>query len=351
MRFTERIISSSDSPNELSRFIIDNAGEMSRYFNATKNYLARDKEIWHDFVLTKKQKLRGLDFGNRYVRAFIVNLLELSCRFGFTSAVSVLMQLVDSNKIIINKRLEAEACIFYPKISHAAGMNERLTKICTLLQQAQADDDISGNAIRATLLSYLLFAISNLNESAIAGLRNTAESLSDRFPMLDLVHDEFHDKNITHEELSNLIDSIHEYNDAPIVASDQGPHMIETGTEYSDSIATADGNFHSIRDVAKTFVTDVRGLSMRGTEVINDPHEAALYLRNYGNMHFAKMQSALDSPYPYATRGKIDLIDWGCGQGIATMAYLDRFGRDNINMIVLIDPSEIALKRAALHCD
>ena len=49
----------------------------------------------------------------------------------------------------------------------------------------------------------------------------------------------------------------------------------------------------------------------------------------------------------------VEIIDWGCGQAIATMVYLELLQKKHINInnysVTLIDPSLICLKRAALH--
>src|SRR5699024_10958277 len=46
---------------------------------------------------------------------------------------------------------------------------------------------------------------------------------------------------------------------------------------------------------------------------------------------------------------KVKLIDWGCGQGIASKMFIDTFGTNKVNSVTLIEPSECALKRASLH--
>jgi hypothetical protein len=66
-------------------------------------------------------------------------------------------------------------------------------------------------------------------------------------------------------------------------------------------------------------------------------------------MHKAKLQSALEV-LPETFESNISIIDWGCGQGFASMVSLEKYGNANISRIILIEPSELAIKRAALHC-
>ena len=82
--------------------------------------------------------------------------------------------------------------------------------------------------------------------------------------------------------------------------------------------------------------------------------ELNMYIHALGMMHEAKLQHAfehlLDS---FFDNEKIDIIDYGCGQAIGTICYAD-FLREKeysqkVRKITLIEPSELALKRAALH--
>jgi tRNA A58 N-methylase Trm61 len=49
----------------------------------------------------------------------------------------------------------------------------------------------------------------------------------------------------------------------------------------------------------------------------------------------------------------IEIYDWSCGQALATIVLLEYLGDRNIDLsidrVTLIEPSEIALKRASLH--
>ena len=69
-------------------------------------------------------------------------------------------------------------------------------------------------------------------------------------------------------------------------------------------------------------------------------------------MHFAKLNAALQCIDKFDFNN-IEIVDWGCGQALATISLLEdiknRFEYVNVESITLIEPSEIALKRAALH--
>jgi cyclopropane fatty-acyl-phospholipid synthase-like methyltransferase len=44
-------------------------------------------------------------------------------------------------------------------------------------------------------------------------------------------------------------------------------------------------------------------------------------------MHKAKLQSAFEA-LPNIFLSKISIVDWGCGQGIASMIFIEKFGAD-----------------------
>ena len=77
-------------------------------------------------------------------------------------------------------------------------------------------------------------------------------------------------------------------------------------------------------------------------------------MKSYGLMHKAKLLAAFSHfPFNEIKDKSIDIYDWSCGQGLASIVLLEYLMDNNIvmniNRITLIEPSEIALKRASLH--
>lgn len=79
------------------------------------------------------------------------------------------------------------------------------------------------------------------------------------------------------------------------------------------------------------------------------------YTFAYGNMHEAKINKALSSiQNPNKVfNNNLAIIDWGCGQGLATVCFFDFLKKlnipNNIQKVILIEPSELALERAKFH--
>ncbi len=96
------------------------------------------------------------------------------------------------------------------------------------------------------------------------------------------------------------------------------------------------------------------GLS-HGVKLLENDDELAQYLCAYGKMHKEKIDLALDSikePLSVFIRD-ITIIDWGCGQGLASICFFDYLRvlgiAHKVNKVVLIEPSEPALNRAQEH--
>lgn len=92
-----------------------------------------------------------------------------------------------------------------------------------------------------------------------------------------------------------------------------------------------------------------------GTAVLETEEQCCAYMSAYGPMHRHKLMRALDEKeFPYSDlTGGIEIYDWGCGQGIGTMAVIEKLRQHNmlrkLCKVVLEEPSNIARDRAVIH--
>lgn len=139
--------------------------------------------------------------------------------------------------------------------------------------------------------------------------------------------------------------------------------MIEQNTSYAYKLKyIKNPSFDKIRGLTKFFINDLpKELANklyeeldRGIDILDsEPHMLA-YLYAYGIMHQAKLSHAFNHlPDEFLKHPEINIIDYGCGQALGTMCYIDYLKSKNINQkikrVTLIEPSELCLKRAALH--
>uniref|UniRef100_UPI002601A9AE hypothetical protein n=1 Tax=Brachyspira sp. TaxID=1977261 RepID=UPI002601A9AE len=92
----------------------------------------------------------------------------------------------------------------------------------------------------------------------------------------------------------------------------------------------------------------------RGTTIYQDEEQLNLYLAAYGIMHQKKLLLLYEQISKKVLLKPFYIFDWGCGQGIATLALIEfmkekNIPLENIKEIVLIEPSKIAIKRAEKH--
>ena len=88
----------------------------------------------------------------------------------------------------------------------------------------------------------------------------------------------------------------------------------------------------------------------RGKALLEDDGQACAYIVAYGEAHKKKLEKAFDNfPYPILQQG-YEIIDWACGQGLASVCFhdlIERLGRISApRKITLIEPSEFTLARA-----
>ena len=92
-----------------------------------------------------------------------------------------------------------------------------------------------------------------------------------------------------------------------------------------------------------------------GTAVLKTEEQCCAYMSAYGPMHRHKLMRALDEKeFPYSDlTGGIEIYDWGCGQGIGTMAVIEKLRQHNmlrkLCKVVLEEPSNVARDRAVIH--
>ena len=139
--------------------------------------------------------------------------------------------------------------------------------------------------------------------------------------------------------------------------------LIEKGTNYAYTIERIkDITFTKLRSVVVDFTrrlpadlnSELYEAIQHGVCQLQSEPELNMYIHALGLMHEAKLQHAFEHlPSEFTDHEAIEIIDYGCGQAIGTICYAD-FLRKNgyaqeVRRITLIEPSEIALKRAALH--
>lgn len=136
---------------------------------------------------------------------------------------------------------------------------------------------------------------------------------------------------------------------------------------YKDEISKIqDISFDKVRLVAKNYVmslsendrNELYSSLNHGVNLLNSDAQMRCYLYSFGRMHQAKIEETLNNIKNVINFKEYDIqiVDWGCGQGLATICLFDFFKTKNISLdfikkVVLIEPSLMALERAETHVE
>lgn len=90
-----------------------------------------------------------------------------------------------------------------------------------------------------------------------------------------------------------------------------------------------------------------------GTACLSNEEQLCCYMAAYGDMHRGKLNRIMADFPIREIDSDVEIIDWGCGQGIATVSLVTAFRDanldDKIKKVTLIEPSAAALSRAQLN--
>ena len=91
----------------------------------------------------------------------------------------------------------------------------------------------------------------------------------------------------------------------------------------------------------------------RGRALLQTDEQACAYIVAYGDAHRKKVEKAFEKfPFDYLRDG-YEIIDWACGQGVASLCFLDLLRKvgccSKPRQITLIEPSSFILKRASVN--
>ena len=140
--------------------------------------------------------------------------------------------------------------------------------------------------------------------------------------------------------------------------------MKECRTTYSYLIEhMQEPSFLKVWDIALDFVRklpsdlcdELHESLNRGVDVLDSEPLLQMYIYAFGKMHKAKLQYAFEHMHKNTVKySEVEIVDYGCGQGLATICYHDYLQEHNIGQkvkrIILIEPSSMALSRAELLC-
>ena len=367
MSFLNSLFDASNSVQDLNLFIQDNSIELYDFFITQKSssIIVHRKEI-ENYILPKYSIYKQLDYSNINNQSFVFYLLDVSERFGLATEFEQLHNLSEEKNIILNSRIKASAK-FLVGINKFEDYENRIHDILSDLSISFLKEEDNEYKTIASLIRFYTEVFYNFshNKKKVIEFRekliNELQKDETRFLLTPDIEEVL---SYSLEDIEQLYKAVQTKLDEILEKASQHlafniePHLIEDGTYYSDLLAGLTTSFEQITKLCMNLYSVVASNEIfwslqRGVKVLTEQNQLLAYLNSYGKMHFAKMMSALRSVEESNFEDKLEIFDWGCGQGLATVCFLEHLTEQNINnsiiRITLIEPSEIALKRASLH--
>ena len=354
----DKLFTVADSADSLDKFLSENTQAVNEFYNSYYSHIVAYKDSIYNFILLKSSSITQLDYTKSYNKSFVLMLLDYCERFNFLAAVPRICTILNSNNIAINSRLQAALLFLYPKPRTNSELVDKFDAICEKLQLAIETEEDDDNKSIATFLNYYGIVVHDtslefakqVKNKILSAIQNKTYDFLKNDNIATIADIALSDLAVAYTQIQNIIDKVLGKEDVVIHIPDETKQefIIETDTDYSRELLTVSNDFDSIRSISVRHAGSEK-ISGRGVKILESEEELFGYSKSFGNMHKAKLQSAFDA-LPDNFFSKVNIIDWGCGQGFASMIFIEKYGIEKVNQIALIEPSEIAIKRAALHC-
>lgn len=363
-----QLIANSNTAQSLSNYICNNSLLIDEFVNSGIENQRQQLHLFEEFVLlgSRVQILDSLDYSISQNRAFIAILFDYAERVNASAVIMQLYQIINRHSLDVGSRLKASMLYLF-NIPNNQVLVNRFDEICTqLLTAIEEEDDDDSKAI-ATFLNYYSSVVYNTaphvqfaHELQVKALSSgvTYPFLRNEVVMASLSLD-ISQVEMVYTTIQSTIDRLLGKQKRLSVSSETD-FIIESDSDYSQMLSRTSRNFNRIRQISVSQLTDFPNRDEifhslgRGVSILQQEEQLYSYMNSYGSMHKAKLVSAFSHfPFGEIKESGIEIYDWSCGQGMASMVLLE-YLRDHtiqlaINRITLIEPSEIALKRASLH--
>lgn len=305
-------------------------------------------------------------YNSNIINAFLLLLAEKFLQTSLIGAITIIIDYLPNSAI----KVRLEASKLYLRVNDISkDYVNRADKILTLLEKSSNIDEYNTKAIKSFLFFFhtALTQFSRLNDKNLA---NTfIKSLQQKRSSYQFLQDNSISSLFTQIESLDIINILSE-----IEAAIETTTYKKTLCDIKNSTITKEisnytqilsklhtPTFETIRDIAYKNIQSIGDSQelfyklQRGEAIIDDEKLLFKYLVSFGSKHKSMLYSAYDEIFDKMKNEKFDIVDWGCGQGTATMLLLDYAKEKNtvldIKNITLIEPSSLALSRALLHID
>ena len=368
MNEIDKLFTASESSKKLQEYLTDQLPSIYDFFNNTPHSeLIKSRHQINEFISFRRNVILSLETNSQTNLAFISLLLDISEKLGLIAIFSFLFKFLKSTEFNIGHRLLA-ASGYLIDVKRSDEYLNRFESICSSLQIAYESEEDDTEKILNTFINYYAKVIYDLGEfngeMVIAFRQKVINNLSSQD--LSFLKDPLISKVLkiktsafekAYDEIHLLLDDFLRRKKDSLLGVDG--FLIEADSEYSTLIKACLNGFVEIRAISIDFYNSFpdrdsiyRSLQ-RGVKILNDIKELYAYMVSYGLMHYEKIFSCIQYLPIELFNKEIRIIDWGCGQGLASMACVEFLSKNKIKhkikSFTLIEPSKVSLERASLH--
>lgn len=351
----------------LENYLAENFEKVYDFFELQKHSdLLKSKEELKRYVALNWQVLNHLDNTNTTNLSFLSLLLDACERLGLRAQFKLLYDFLLNSHFNIGSRLKASA-LYILNVKEVNDYLDRYDEVNSLLQSSYETEEDNQDKVLSTAINYyaqVLIDFGQFNLASVDQLKGKFEETisTNSFSFLNhgliesILGIETTEYEIAYDQIHFLLDS---FLGRDIVKRQYNTDfIIETETDYAEAIKNIPLDFNSIRQISVDRYTLIKSDSIfhslqRGVKILTEESQLFAYMNSYGKMHYQKLTSSFNYLPENTFNVNITIVDWACGQAMAAMTLLDYLNAKNIkheiNQIILVEPSELALKRGSLH--
>jgi hypothetical protein len=366
MELINKLASVSNDAEKLTLFVDSNYQEIYDFFMTQSNSsLMGNRDVIDQYISKNLKNFKKMDLLQKKNELFISILLDVSAYLHFSNSFKRLYCLLENNDCIINKIVVANNELHDTR-QVVDYINKLPVVLNLLIASLEEEDDITRPiAVLLNLYIRIIEDYSEYNMDEVKGFHDRLDNL--------IYEDESYSilacqtlRDVLDVDLANFgvaLKLIKSKQDSFLNRTRQYTNdlqMLEIDSKYCSLLANVEGIFSDIqkisKDQSKLFDRDSIHYTLnRGTSILDNEQQLYSYMHSFARMHYAKMKSAFQCiQEEIKVLSSMRITDWGCGQGIATMSFYEEVENlnvvDSVDSICLVEPSEIAIKRAALHC-
>jgi len=302
------------------------------------------------------------------IDAFLILLAEQIEQANLISAIKLIHNYLPEAAI----KYRLEAAMLYLRVNDLSKeYHERFFTILDLIVKSEEFEEYNYKVVKS-VLNYFLTAMEHFSRVQNRELANSFKNLfveyKNRYEVLSdqVLQDIF--QKLTIDNYNQIINSIKQEIDKyflPDIDCNISENTATVSAETSDYAkrlyALTNPHFRNITQISFDYIQSIGDPYIlhtklnQGVKIIDEKELLYKYMVSYSSMHKAKLYEAFAKLLGALNYTTINVIDWGCGQALATTLLMEYIKEQKLKIdienITLIEPSKLALSRGLLHID